>query len=400
VQRMFPAQYQFSEKIAQGGSAEIYRAVQSNAMGFERTVAIKRILSKHMGSAVHESMFVNEAKLLVNLHHSNIVQVYDLGFRAGAYFFVMEYVDGCDLRTVLNWFRVRGRLLPLECTVLIASELCKALNYMHEKTDPKGNSLELVHLDISPKNILLSFSGEVKLTDFGVASFQNDHSFPFGPDKHSVRGKFSYMSPEQALGMGVDHRSDLFSLGVLLFEMLGGYRPFQSDTLYALQKKHREKHLEVPLFTADVPSELEYMVLRCLGVDPAERYSSAREMLQDLLRFLFDFLETIPHQQLCFMMEEVKAGLHVYKKSMKKVCEDSSNTVSLITTRPSHAPVRELSRSFSRIRKEEETRNQKPVLEALRARKQQVLHASKTNPGIPPHPGKNIFDRFKTLKHP
>ena len=292
--------YQLTQKIAQGGSAEVFRAIQSSSMGFQRTVAVKRILSKYVGNNRHEEMLIAEAKLLVALNHPNIVKVYDLGCTRGVFFLVMEFMEGCDLRTLMHWHYQRGMHVPLEIAVLVVLEICKALDYAHHKTDSSGNPLGIVHQDISPKNILISKSGQVKLSDFGIAKLtQKPH------EQGIVRGKFAYMSPEQARGNRLDGRSDLFSLAMILFELLTGTRFYTSKNLQQLQTEHMEYPVQAPLCSPHIPEELEYMLVKCLSYHPQDRYADAHEFQGDLTRFLFHTLHTIPHQQLAFLLEEI-----------------------------------------------------------------------------------------------
>jgi serine/threonine-protein kinase len=348
-------------------------------------------------------MLINEAKLLVTLNHPNIVRVYDLGFRSGAYFFVMEYVEGFDLRTILNRYGARGERIPLECTVLIAAELCKALDYAHIKTDAQGAPFHLVHLDVSPKNVLISYSGEVKLTDFGIASFQSATGIheistsgkpaPIacvddligGP---MVRGKFSYMSPEQTYGRDMDHRSDLFSLGLILYEMIADKRLYRSDTLHALQKEHREKRVQAPLFGADIPSELEYIVLRCLAYEPNDRYESAQGVLKDLLQFLYDSLSTIPHQQLTYMMEGLKSDVLAMDQSKKVAHECStSHTISLKIPASAVEP---------RNRRSEDKATKLPVWAIFREKANKEVHGEEDTLARPPRQVLGRSGRYRT----
>jgi len=309
--------YHITQKIAQGGSAEVFRAIFKNNMGWKRTVAIKKILAKHVGNPSQEAMIITEAKLLVSLNHPNIVKVYDLGCMKGAYFFVMEYVDGCDLRRVMQWFYDRKERIPIDCAVMVVCEVCKALDYAHQKTDPNDLPLNLVHQDISPKNILISKAGEVKLSDFGIAKLhlrpnqgvrsrsEQDRRPTHRSDRAVVRGKFAYMSPEQAHGEVLDARSDIFSLGLILYELLTGRRYFKSKKLADLQKEHQHYPIQAPLFPEHISEELEFIVLQCLSHVAKNRYPHAGALCQDLVRFLYHSLNTIPHQQLAFIMEEI-----------------------------------------------------------------------------------------------
>jgi len=303
--------YEVFEKIAQGGMAEVYKAVQKNGLGFVRTVAIKKILPRHVGNWQHETMFVNEAKLLVAINHPNIVKVYDLGCENGQYFFVMEFIDGCDLRKIINFFQAKGQCVPVDCAVLIALEMTKSLEYIHQWKNEQGEPQHLVHLDLSPKNILISQSGSVKLTDFGIACF-GEKLLSVSPREKSgrkgkvVRGKLSYMSPEQAMGHSLDGRSDIFSLGVVLFEMLTGRPIYQVQSLDALQSAHRNQKVEAPFLGIEIPAFLEYILLRMLSFSPGDRYAGALELRQDLVKFLYHSLGTLPLQQLHFMMDEIQ----------------------------------------------------------------------------------------------
>lgn len=208
--------------IAKGGMAEVYRAKTVGFSGFEKEVCVKKILPHLTEDKSFVDMFVNEAKLAATLNYANIVQVHDLCVSGGGeYFIVMEYVNGKDLSDVIRAAQLAGREVPPEIAVYICRETCKGLHYAHSKRDPEGAPLNIIHRDISPHNVLVSFMGEVKIVDFGIAkasSIMNKTAVGI------LKGKYGYMSPEQARGQPLDHRSDIFNTGIVLYELLVGER--------------------------------------------------------------------------------------------------------------------------------------------------------------------------------
>ncbi|MFN7147789.1 MAG: serine/threonine-protein kinase, partial [Myxococcota bacterium] len=222
-----PAQfgrYQLLERIAAGGMAEVFLARSFGVEGFEKRLVIKRILPELAQNPRFVQMFVHEAKLSVSLAHPNIVQVFDLGKVGDDPYMAMEYIQGRDLTQVLRVLRRNGERLPIPIAVTIAAAVARGLAYAHARAAPDGRPLHIVHRDVSPHNIMVSYEGDVKLVDFGIARLVGERE---GADaKRPGGGKFAYMSPEQAAGKPLDHRSDIFSLGVVLFEMLAGRRLF------------------------------------------------------------------------------------------------------------------------------------------------------------------------------
>ena len=214
--------YHLLEKIATGGMAEVWRARSYGLAGFEKILVIKKVLDGLAKDEEFIRLFIDEARISVQLLHVNIVQVFDLNQVDGTYYMAMEYVHGMDLARLVGRSRHHSPF-PVELALFVAVEVLKALQFAHARTDDDGNPLKIVHCDISPQNVLISFSGEVKITDFGIsrAAFQ-------AKGLHEVvRGKYAYMSPEQVDGLELDGRSDLFSLGILLFELLTGRRLFK-----------------------------------------------------------------------------------------------------------------------------------------------------------------------------
>ncbi|HEY6065072.1 MAG TPA: protein kinase, partial [Thermoanaerobaculia bacterium] len=221
-------QYELLERIASGGMAELFRARRSGVEGFQKIVAIKKILPHIADNDEFITMFADEAKVAAQLNHPNIVHIYDLGkIESGGYFIAMEYVEGTDLRTILRSGRELELPLPTSLAVYIASKVASALDYAHRRRDARGEELRIVHRDVSPQNILISYEGEIKLCDFGIAKADRKVS---RTESGSLKGKLQYMSPEQAWGKPIDHRSDLFSLGAVLHEMLTGERLFRGDS--------------------------------------------------------------------------------------------------------------------------------------------------------------------------
>jgi serine/threonine protein kinase len=272
--------YQLLERVAVGGMAEVFRAKRTGVEGFEKVVAVKRILSHLSDNKEFVDMFIDEAKMVASLAHPNIVQIFDLGRHAKNYWIAMEYVHGRDLRTILRRAKDRNLRIPLDIGTYVASKVCAALEYAHRKKDDKGHPMLIVHRDISPQNILISFEGDVKLTDFGIAKAATKASTT---DKGALRGKLLYMSPEQAWGKPMDKRSDVFSLGIVFYEMLTDQKPFLGTSEMSILETVRECRIPPPTTVNDaIPEKLERVVMKALERDPEVRYQDAGEMLRDL----------------------------------------------------------------------------------------------------------------------
>ncbi|HSP07798.1 MAG TPA: protein kinase, partial [Acidobacteriota bacterium] len=275
-------QYLLLSKIATGGMAELFKAKRKGVEGFEKILAIKKILPHMSDNEEFITMFIDEAKLAAQLSHHNICQIFDLGKIENSYYIAMEYVHGKDLRAVLKAAHSRSKTIPVELAILITSKICSALDYAHRKRGVNGQPLNLVHRDVSPQNILISYEGDVKLVDFGIAKAATKvHVTQHG----ALKGKLLYMSPEQAWGRSVDRRSDVFSVGVVLYEMLTGRPLFfdENDTEVTILDKVREARV-VPIrdINQKVSPELEKIILKALKKEPEDRYQVASEMQKDL----------------------------------------------------------------------------------------------------------------------
>jgi len=273
-------QYTLLEHVATGGMAEVWKARMRGVEGFQKTVAIKRILPHMTDNAEFVGMFIDEAKLAAQLSHPNIVHIYDLGKIGRDYYIAMEYVEGKDLRSLLNAGRRRDLPLPLALSLMIAARVASALDYAHRKRDFEDRELGLVHRDVSPQNVLLTYDGDVKLCDFGIAKAVSKAS---QTQMGALKGKLQYMSPEQAWGRAVDARSDLFSLGSVLFEMVTGERLFQGESEISVLEAVRQGRVRSPRqVNPAVPKEVDEIVTRALAVDPQARFQTAGEMKQRL----------------------------------------------------------------------------------------------------------------------
>lgn len=282
--------YQILERIATGGMAEIYKARLEGIGGFQRTFAIKRILPNLSQNGEYIAMLVDEAKVAGLLSHANIVQILDLGQVDGIWYIAMEYVHGRDLGAVLRRAKKKGLCLPVPHTVFIAIELLKGLEYAHQRQVMRGGrpvALNIIHRDVSPPNVLLSFQGEVKLTDFGIARASLK---AMETVTGIVKGRFDYMSPEQAAGSkDLDQRSDLFSVGVVLYEMLTGHHPFRTDNeIGTIERVRTGKYIPVSQRNPEVPFTLETIVDRALQVTRDDRYPSATAFKEALDKFFHD----------------------------------------------------------------------------------------------------------------
>lgn len=279
--------YRVLERLASGGMAEVFIAESAGIEGFKKQVAIKRVLPHLSEKKRFIAMFLDEARLSAYLSHSKIAQVFDIGVGDNAYFIVMEYVDGADLKGVIEYLKKNGRGFPTEAAVYIASEICEGLAYAHDLVGPTGQPLKIVHRDMSPPNVLITKYGEVKIVDFGLAKATSQLE---KSEAGIIKGKFSYLAPEAALGQEVDHRADIFAVGIILWEMLAGRRLFLGESDYQTVKLVQQA--QIPALSAinrDVPPELDTILARALAREPARRYGSARELGRDLVSFLYRF---------------------------------------------------------------------------------------------------------------
>jgi eukaryotic-like serine/threonine-protein kinase len=279
--------YRITDKIDAGGMAEVYRGVAESAVGgLKKAVAIKRILPNLTKNKKFVSMFLDEARVSMHLQHANIVGVFDIGMADTAYFIVMEYVDGANLKTIIESLRRQGARMSVAHTLYIMMEVCKGLQYAHDATDPEnGRELGIVHRDISPPNILVSKRGEVKLVDFGLAKATSQLE---STDPGVVKGKFSYLSPEAASGKDVDRRADIFAVGILLYELLTGKRLFYGETDYQTVELVRQAKVPpIAAQNAEVTPELEQIVRKALARDLNQRFQSAGDLQDALAQFLF-----------------------------------------------------------------------------------------------------------------
>ena len=260
--------------------AEVFRARMMGVEGFQKTVAIKRILADVADNKEFVTMFIDEAKLAAQLKHANIVDIYDLGKIDNSFYIAMEYVEGRDLRAVLDDCREYGVTFAVPVALHVASLLAAALEHAHTTTDFEDRDLGLVHRDVSPPNVLISAEGDVKLCDFGIAkAFSKATQTRDG----LLKGKLKYMSPEQGAGKAIDHRSDLFSLGLVLYEMLTADKVFDGASEAEILQLVRDPKVGPPsAVNPEVPEDVDRIVLKALEPDPDERYQYAADMERDL----------------------------------------------------------------------------------------------------------------------
>ncbi|GAB5541814.1 MAG: hypothetical protein SangKO_015740 [Sandaracinaceae bacterium] len=277
--------YELKWEIGAGGMATVHAASLPGPGGFEKIVCIKRIRPEMTETEGFVDSFVNEAKLAAVITHPNVVQVSDLGVASGTYYIAMEYVAGVDVLTLLQAAGERGVLLPVVASTYVARELCEGLDAAHRQGDMSGRPLGIVHRDVSPQNVLVSYEGQVKITDFGVAKSKMKVMTTM---PGLIKGKANYMSPEQARGEPVDARTDIFAAGILLHEMLSGEPFYKVSDPARLIARARKKQPVPPLskFRQDVPPPLEAVVQQALQHDPVDRFPTAAEMSYALTEVL------------------------------------------------------------------------------------------------------------------
>ncbi len=296
--------YSLVKKIATGGMAEVWLARQQGIEGFNRHIVVKRILPHLSEDPEFVQMFLNEAKIAARFNHPNIAQIYDLGNADGQYFIAMEFIHGEDLGRLMRKAWSTGQWIARPLAIRIIAEACKGLFYAHNRADENGTPLRVVHRDISPQNILISFDGSVKLVDFGIAKAADQASMT---KSGAIKGKFAYMAPEQAGGKPLDARTDIFALGLVLYELLTGVRPLKRDSELATLQAALECAIDAPSIVAEVPSELDEVVMRALAKAPDDRYRDASSFQMALEEFLIGQRLVATSVQISELMETLFA---------------------------------------------------------------------------------------------
>ncbi|NBD10601.1 MULTISPECIES: serine/threonine-protein kinase [Corallococcus] len=275
--------YQLLKKLATGGMAEVWLARQTGIEGFQKDVVVKRILPHLAEDREFVEMFKNEAMIAARFNHPNIAQVYEFGEANGTYYIAMEFIHGEDLGRVMRKASGMNQWIARPLAIRIVASACEGLYYAHSRADDAGRPLNVVHRDISPQNILISFDGSVKLVDFGIAKAADQASMT---KSGAIKGKFAYMAPEQAGGKHLDRRADIFAIGLVLYEMLTGHRPLKKDSELATLQAAMECSIPSPSEVADVPRDMDHVVMRALAKSADDRYDNAREFqtaLEELL---------------------------------------------------------------------------------------------------------------------
>ncbi|MEM9070623.1 MAG: serine/threonine-protein kinase [Myxococcota bacterium] len=325
--------YTLLRRIAVGGMAEVYVAKARGVGGFEKLVAIKLIHPQFSEDDHFVQMLVDEAKLSVLLNHANIGQTFDLGHlpNTGTYFIVMEYIDGADGYKLLKRAAAKRATIPIDVCVYLMSEVCKGLDYAHRKRDVAGAPLNIVHRDISPQNVLISLAGEVKIVDFGIAKA----AMRSGQTEVGViKGKYYYMSPEQAWADPVDNRSDIFSTGIVLYEFLTGKMLYEEENLPRLLDAVRKANITPPSrLRPDIPPELDEIIMRSLAKHPAARYPSAHEFGEALTRFLYKRQPNFTSARLADLMASLFPKEHPPSKAVP-ISTESLEAMKLSEFRP------------------------------------------------------------------
>jgi serine/threonine protein kinase len=294
--------FEIIRRIATGGMAEIYLARASGIEGFEKLVVLKRILPQYVDDEEFVSMFLDEARLAATLHHSNVVQVYDIGAVDGQYFLSMEFLHGQDGRQLMKSVTQQGGTLPLEHALSIVMGVCAGLHYAHEHV-VDGKPQAIVHRDVSPQNVFVTYDGGIKLLDFGIARASSRLTQTRGT---SIKGKIAYMSPEQCGGLPLDRRSDVFSAAILLWELTTGRRLYTGDSDFEVMRKLREEEPPRPSTVGFAyPLALERIVLKGLKRDRDERYASAEELLLELESFAREARLPVSSMRLSKYMREL-----------------------------------------------------------------------------------------------
>lgn len=277
--------YEMTRKISEGGMGLVYEAVQLGAGNFRKVVAVKLIREEYSAIEEFQNNFIGEARLVADLIHTNIVQTYHLGQVGGQYFMVMEFVRGVNLDQFIEQHRKQGKAIPADLAAFIVSRIARGLQYAHTKCDREGRHLNIVHRDVGPKNVMIAYEGDVKLTDFGIAKALD---LMYNEEGKVIAGKDEYLAPEQASYAITDARADLFPLGIVLTELLLGRNIFRSAD--RAQSRRNILTMPIPQFSklrSDIDENLERIIQKALQRDRDKRYQQAFDMLTDLEMFMY-----------------------------------------------------------------------------------------------------------------
>ncbi len=303
--------YLLLDRIAAGGMAEIYRAKTNAVAGVSKQVVIKKILPHYAGNKSFVGMFINEAKIAAGLSHGNIAQIFDFGEVEGEYFLAMEFVHGQTLSRVMRRARAKGLpTLPTAFALYIVLELCKGLHYAHTRLDEQARPLNIIHRDVSPQNVLISYEGEIKIVDFGIAKARVAGQTE--TEAGAVKGKYTYFAPEQARGKDLDARTDVFAAGIVLYEMVCGKLPFEGKMVDVLTRIVRGEFERPRAVNPDVPPALERIVLTAMATDRTVRYPSAQSFQEAVATYLYAnapaFSASTLSQLMTFLFEQELAA--------------------------------------------------------------------------------------------
>jgi serine/threonine protein kinase len=295
--------YEMIHKVAEGGMGVVYEAHQHGAGNFKKVVAVKLIREEYSAIEEFQKNFIGEARLVADLIHTNIVQTYHLGQVGGQYFMVMEFVRGVNLEQLIERHRAVQRMMPIDLAAFIISRIARGLTYAHQKRDAEGRLLGIVHRDIGPKNVMIAYEGDVKLTDFGIAKALD---LMYNEEGKVIAGKDEYLSPEQASYAVTDARADLFPLGIVLTELLLGKNIFRA--VDRSQSRRNILSMVIPQFATlrpDIDPKLEVIIQKCLTRDRENRFQSASEVLTQLEMYLYSDRYGPTNEKLGVYLKEV-----------------------------------------------------------------------------------------------
>lgn len=390
--------YILLEKLASGGMAEVYLAKKIAAGGVQKFVAVKRILQQFSDSEDFIQMFKDEANIAINLSHSNVVTIYDFGVQDGQFFIVMEFVEGRNLRQILNRMKKDNKYFTVSQVVHIIKQVAAGLDHAHRCIDPKtGQPLNIIHRDMSPQNVMLGFEGDSKIVDFGIAKAETQiESTRAG----TLKGKFGYMSPEQVEGQVIDSRTDIFAVGIMIWEMLANQRLFLANSEINTLRKIRE--CDVPSLrkiNPNIPTELDQIVQKALKKDKSQRYQTAAELSRDLQGFISRFDPDFSVQDFSSFIKGIFSEeiIEIRKKqiiySQVTVANNEVERTEVVTSTQSTVLDNESEVSMSNMALNTITRSERGQSQVVR---QKVAGLDFSNAGIEDEPTKS--QKFKIVK--